>query len=370
MKKIAMYGPGHGHNIERWLSFFNKRDDVMLTFIYYGEGVDFEIKYRNINFIKIDSTISLCLSLRKVPFELFIIHGAYSPYQSMLLSLFIRKKTMLLVAWGNGILNCYKNNNVKKKLITNAIFRLADRIAAPDQLMRDIIRFYPNAENKKYNFLWGIAKEYHCESEIKESLHQFTSDFLTGIKGKYFIFWPRSILRLSRYDIAIDALAKIKEQRPDIIKSLKLIIWTGNTIDNSYLKELEDSIERLGLISNVEIVIHPFLPDTDVKKIWQRANLSINLIENDGFSTQLGEAFITETPLIVNKIEAYSLVKERYKLPIEFTSLDSTSVASAIEKEYDNSDVKSEELIKLKSFTQEELNNDINFYSLLRDYID
>lgn len=368
MKKIAMYGPGHGHNIEKWLSFFNHRSDVELTFIYYGDGTSFEQKYRHVNFIKIRSTISLCWSLRQQVFDLFIVHGAYSPYQSMLLSLLIRKRKMLLVAWGNGILNCFKGNNFKKKLLTTTIFKLADRIAAPDQLMRDIISFHPNAEHKKYNFLWGIAKEYHGDN--KEPLHQFTSDFLKTIKNKYFVFWPRSILRLSRYDIAIEALAEIKVKRPDIIKQMKLIIWTGNTIDNDYLKELEDQIEQFDLSDNVSIIVHPFLPDTDVKEIWQQANLSINLIENDGFSTQLGEAFITETPLIVNEIEAYSLVKKRYDLPLQFTPLNATDVACAIERKFDNAEAESNDLISLKRFTQTTLNNDINFDSLLRECLD
>ena len=365
MKKIAMYGPGNGHNIEKWLSFFNERDDIQLTFIYYGDGVDFKKKYNRVDFVKIESTISLCFSLKKVLFDLFIIQGAYSPYQSALLSLFIRRKKMLMVAWGNGILNCFKQKNKIRRLLTTIIFKLADTIAAPDQLMRDIVKYYPNAEHKKYNFLWGIAKEYYCETT--RISHQFTSDFLKGIEGKYFVFWPRSILRLSRYDIGIDALAKLKINRPDIIEHLKLIIWTGNTIDNDYYKELESQIKRHDLGSAVEIVIHPFLSDSDIKSIWKQANLSINLIENDGFSTQLGEAFITDTPLIVNDIEAYSLVKKRFDLPLNFTKLDASSVADAIESEYDNSNSLGPEL---KRFAQQELNNDINFYRLLREYID
>jgi glycosyltransferase involved in cell wall biosynthesis len=368
MKKIAMYGPGHGHNIEKWLSFFNNREDVQLTFIYYGEASTFEAKYRNIYFIRIKSILSVCFSLRKENFNLLIIQGAYSIYQSLFLSFLIKNEKFLLVPWGNGILNCFTKNIFRKKLATTALFKFADQIAAPDQLMRDIVTYYPEGELKKYNLLWGIAIEYHYDVQVP--LQRFTSEFLNNLDDNYVIFWPRSILRLSRYDIGIDALSILKTKRPDIIERIKFIIWTGNTIDHNYLEELEYKIKDLGLVKVVDIVIHPFLPDTDIKKVWQRADLSINLIENDGFSTQLGESFITGTPLIVNDIEAYSLVKKRFNLPLKFTALDANSVANEIEAAYENKSAESTNLHYLKVFSETELNNDDNFYKLLRDYID
>ncbi len=366
MKKIAMYGPGHGHNIEKWLSFFNPREDIELTFIYYGDASVFEDKYCKVKFVKIKSTMSLCFGLRKEWFDLFIVQGAYSLLQSLLLTLLIRKDKMLLVAWGNGILGCFKDKNNKKIIATKALFKMADRIAAPDQLMRDIITYYPKGESKKYDFLWGISIEYHYLK--KDKPQKFTTDFIGDLGDKYFIFWPRSILRLSRYDVGIEALAKLSETRPDIIEKIKFVIWTGNTIDKNYLKELECKIDNLGLNKVVDIIIHPFLPDSDIKKIWERADLSVNLIENDGFSTQLGEAFITETPLLVNEIEAYSLVKKRFNLPLKFTPLDVISVAEDIERFYENRYYLKSELDKLRVFSEQNLNYNINFHKLLKDY--
>ena len=368
MNKIAMYGPGNGHNIEKWLSFFNKQKNVKLTFIYYGDVSIFQNKYTCVNFVRIKSAANLCVSLRKENFSLLIIQGAYSIFQSVFLSLFIRKDKIILVAWGNGILNCFRKNYFVKKLATKSLFKLADRIAAPDQLMRDIIHYHPKCQGKKYDFLWGIAKEYHFKSN--QGLTTFTTDFLADLGNKYIIFWPRSILRLSRFDIGIDAIAELRKKRPDIVEKIKFIIWTGNAVDEDYLLEIERKINSLGLNKVIEIIIHPYLPDSDIKQIWERVDLSINLIENDGFSTQIGEAFITSTPLIVNEIEAYSMVKQRYNLPLKFTLLNTKSVADNIEKSYEKDFYDKNELDILKLFSENELDNDINFYKLLSHYLD
>ena len=367
MIKIAMYGPGHGHNIEKWLLFLSHRDEIDLTFIHYGDASIFQRKYNKVNFVRTDSVISTCLFLRKERFDLFIVQGAYSPYQSLCLSLFIKKNKMLLIPWGNGILHCFKQQNQLRKISTKILFKLADRIAAPDQLIRDIVKVYPNGENKKYEFLWGIANEYHSEKTYAPTA--FTVDFLEKVGDKFFVFWPRSILRVSRYDIALDALSILNANRPDITSNMTFIIWTGNTIDDDYLKELEYKITEFRLKEVVKIVVHPFLPDSDIKEIWNRADLSLNLIDNDGFSTQLGEAFITSTPLIVNDIEAYTLVKERFNLPLEFTQLDPSLVAKALEESYENRLYQKNELGKLSTFAALELNHDTNFDKLLSDYL-
>lgn len=364
MKKIVMYGPGTGHNIDRWLAYFNKSEFYTVTFIYYGNGEDFENKYPNIVFKKIASVFRTIYELKCYKYDVFIAHGAYSIYQTLILSTFIRYDKLMLVIWGNSILNCFNGQYTSKRLATYKLLMDSDYIVAPDELLEKTASYYPKTRLKKIEFLWGLTEEYFLE-ESRE-VQAFTKEFLSSLGSKFFIYWPRSILRLSRFDIGIDAIEKLRESNPEIVDNIRMIIWTGNSIDEKYLNELESKIKNTKLDKVISIVVHPFLPDYDIKQIWERADLSMNLIENDGFSTQLGESFSTKTPLIVNELNAYRLVKSRFDIPIEFTPINAVSVSRKIKNIYLSGTDNIERLKLLKYFSDNNLKFEENLSDLLR----
>jgi len=201
---IVMYGPGHGHNIEKWLKVFNEQEIYSMAFLYYGDISMFEKMYTNIIFIRISSLVLQIPTLLKVKCDLFILHGAYSIRQTIVLMHLIKAQKTVFIPWGNGILLNYDQLPFLNKLLTYLVFRKVDVVSSSPQIIDSAIKKFPHIKDKAHQMLWGINTVYFENHNC--DITQYTKDVVESFKDSYVIFWPRSIFRISKFNIAIDAL--------------------------------------------------------------------------------------------------------------------------------------------------------------------
>lgn len=355
-----MNGPGYGYNIEKWLCFFNDNyDKYSLTFLSETE-YQFKI-FKNIKVIKFRNNLfkflySLYAKIGS-KYDIFFLHGAYNILISIYYIYMFRYKVIIFCPWGYRVIN--KAINGKYRYGYRMIISKSSLILGNHHMNELIMNKYPIYKTKIKDFYWGMDNKWFDDD--KEKITKYTSNLLDSVNiNDIFIFYPRSILRLHRYDLLIEAFNEIKKQKPEIIKNVIIMIWCGVIIDDKYKVELEELIREYKLNKYFVIKIHPYVNITDLKAIWKRCNFSVNIIDNDGFSNQISEAFYMKKPIIMSKIPAYTIIDNLYGLKLDYVENNVESIKNQLIKfiqNYKNYDDKI--LEKRKYFVM----NNMNFYN-------
>lgn len=332
MKKIRilMNGPGYGHNMHLWIKYFGQNNNKYdVTFISESE-YKFE-KYNNIKILlyrnKYDLFKILIFALFSRKYTIFFLHDASSVKSSILYLLFFHFNKSCLMVWGYEVINTLiYSKNKKAKFLYKLLFYIVDNICVSYSIKCLIVDNFKKIEKKMRVYYWGIEKEFIEDS--KKEISTFTKIYLENIHDDdIFVFWPRSIIKISRFDLLIEALNKIKTSQINTIKNVKIIIWHGNVIDSNYKNYLLGMIKKYDLNNFIKIAEHPYLPLSDIKALWKRCDFSINIIENDNFSTQLSEAFLTKKPILLSKIPAYTIIDKKFNLSLDFVNIEIDEIA-------------------------------------------
>ncbi|MFB6320382.1 glycosyltransferase [Saccharicrinis sp. FJH54] len=220
----------------------------------------------------------------------------------------------------------------------------------------------PMFNDKLLLFFWGLDFDILNK---KASLTEFTKTFLNSIKeSDIFIFYPRSIIRITRFDLLIEAMNIIKYDLP---KNTRIIIWHGNVTDSEYEHELKAKVNSYGLDTYIRFIKHPYLPDRDIYEIWKRTDFSINIIESDGLSSQFMEALIFEKPILLSGISTYTPFNDSYNLKLDFVENNVNDVVKGLKYMFScYGEYNREILTKRREFALKHFNFEENVNILLR----
>jgi hypothetical protein len=365
--KVLMNGPGRGHNIEKWINFFNENSDKYhLTFMSESEftfNIQNTHKVTNL-YTRSKKIINLLKSVFHPKYDLFVLHHGYSLKNAIAFHKIFRFDKSIFIPWGYKVVHKAIQEQ-GKKWGYECLIEKSDLITGNHHMNKLLANKYPQLDSRLYPFYWGLDEEWFTTSDKPDA--EFTKKFLASITDNdIFIFYPRSILRLHRYDLIIEAIKQIKDVDADLVKKVKLVIWTGNANDKDYEKELKDLINKYNLSEQIIIQNHPYVGISDLKAIWSRCDFTLNILETDGFSTQISEAFLFKKPMIISNIPAYSAVNAQHGLKMDFVDNNVEDIKSILitflhnYMSFDN-----EILEKRKSFVIEHMNFNRNVERLL-----
>lgn len=372
MKKILMAGTGTGHNIQKWFHFFDLCPEGYHLF-FLADPMPEHIENKNIRFVDFSRKaflhVSLLFPMLSVilfaRYDALVLQGAYDWKRSFLLMLLVHAKRKIIVPWGMKLIEMAKQARGMKKWIYRFIFHRTSNISVTYSTREGLRSYDPSLERRFFLMLWGADWK---QIDTENPPTPFCQDLLNTLQADdIMIFYPRSIIPLSRFDLLIRALAELRGKIPDVVEHVRLIIWHGNVTDSKWENTLRQLVNELQMEKNIRFVEHPFLPQSDIGHLWKRCDFSVNLIENDGFSSQLMEAFYFRKPLLLSDIPAYSLLKEATGLPLNLVALDDfTGICQKLRNLLEHVNQESDkDLTLLHDYAATELNQDQQFSRLL-----
>lgn len=356
-----MFGPGHGHNIKKWIDYFDNKPEYELFFLAntpfaFDQGKHTQVinKKNNLNLIK------LLPLLRKHRYDLLLIHGGFNWRVLSVLLFLLRYKKSIFIPWGLKITEMAAAKNIGG-IVYRWCFQKMDTITSTYSIQKAIEERLPQFKHKLQFFLWGLDMKI-ISKDVKAT--KFTQNFLATFKADdLFIFYPRSIIPVTRFDLVIEAMGQIKDSIPS---QTKMVIWHGNETDLRYEAELKSRIKKHELDDVIEFVKHPYLPDNDIYTIWKRANFTVNIINTDGLSSQFMEALIFEKPILLSRISTYTPFDEEYSLALDFADNNVTDVASGLKEMFLNYGTYNKEILaKRKEIALKHFNFEANVTLLL-----
>ncbi|GEM_PF-1371306 len=312
--------PGGGHNIVKWFDYFDKNcDKYELTALCRSK---YTFNHKNIRIVDAGNPVKLLISLFKLRshrYDIFIRQGisqSTSLKYILLERILIKANKYFLLFWGNNFL--LERLNRKRNEFQKQVINYFNGVIGTESIFSNFNYLHSEYKGKQIIHHWGFSYDFfQCSDE--KNITDFTRNFLSTIsKNDIFIFYPRSIIPLQRYDLIIEAINDIKSEKLEIIEKVKLVIWNGNVYDKNYKSTLIDKINAYGLQDNIIIQEHPYLPENDVKVIWKKASFTMVISDHDGFSTQIGEAFYFEKPVFTSMIMPYTILndKNNWELPM------------------------------------------------------
>lgn len=364
-RKILMFGPGNGHNIKKWFDYFDNKDTYETTFLSNSK-LNFKTKtIKTIEKKNILHLIKLVPEIRKTEYDLLIVHGGFNWRVLTIMMFLFRYKKSIFIPWGIKITELASRKNISGFLYRKC-FTKFNIITSTYSIEKSVNEKLPQFSKKLEMFLWGL------DNNIVNSntpLTNFTINFLNSLSNdEIFVFYPRSIIPISRFDLLIESISQLKNSLP---AKVKIVIWHGNQTDFAYKKELEKKIETYNLNDIIKLIEHPYLPDTDIYAIWKRADFSVNIIESDGLSSQIMEAFIFEKPILLSRISTYIPLDEKYGLELDFTNNNVDDIKNKLTNLFDKYEGYSKEiLLKRKLFALKHFNFEENMNNLLTKTFD
>lgn len=304
-----MYGPAYGHNIETFIEYFQHHKKYKVDFVYTGND-DFakDEKYAALNFIKITLyphlVIQLIYLIRKKP-DLIWVHAS-NIYHLLFLNLFRSKKTILNInIWSEKVPRLAAGNSFKGKL-WKYILGKADYVQCnwygTKKLVNQIV------DSEVVVFPWGLHQDYF-EDEEKE-ISKIAQDFVNDLpKDKVKFFYPKSITFASDHIAVVDAANDLVQKG---IKNFIVYFWMGNVLDKKMELELRAKIKSLNLDDFIKIEQHDYISYSDIKFIWSKMDIGMQIAIFDQFSTSVIEPMLMKKELIITKIEPYIKLIELY----------------------------------------------------------
>jgi glycosyltransferase involved in cell wall biosynthesis len=332
-----MVGPGHGHNIEPWLDFFQKRQGrYRLSFLSSDFRFDKE-RFSNIDIIDTTSVRIKDLSFlkfRRNIYDILYIHGAYSWKTALRYCLFINYKKCVLNFWGEAVIrNAKKAERIRDRIGYRLLLSMVDYFFCNWHGTYDLFtRYFPKLKKKTHITPWGLQKDWFIKNRPEPC--QFVRQFLSSINDDdTFVFWPKSILKPVRYDLLIQAVAILKSSEiKDKIQNLKIVIWIGNAKEDELLNYYREMIDNLGVKENICFVDHPYVPFSDIYYLWQRSDFAINFVDNDQLSTTVVEPMLCGKDILLSDITAYQCLNKLWDLKIKLVENTPEAIAEGLKK--------------------------------------
>jgi hypothetical protein len=348
--KLLMTGPGHGINILKSLDYLNNDNAFetwFLTRFFAFNKADFPnikvIEYHHPN--KYFRLIKLFLRLFALPkFSLLFMQDNMG-YDFFMIKWFLRYKKLVFNIWSEYVIYNFNKNGLSG-IISRVHLNSADsiiclwygtynKLIASDNKFEKIARVFP----------MGLMDSFFKDEPVKS---EFMKDFLKKITNdKFVLLNVRSISEYNEIEILLDAILLIKGNNPLLFNQLLLIFWHGNNVDNFKLNYINDFIQNNHLEDMVWCVLHPFVPDSDIKNLIKRSNVVVNLVKHDQLSTSIYESMYLEKDLLCSDIEAYRILNEKYHTNLDLIENNPIIVADEIAR-FHSTDKSDKDYLALK----------------------
>ena len=368
-KSILMHGPCFGHNVKFFLDFFNKKSHYKLTYLFVGRQEYNNKTHPNVRFIRISLTplsILKFISIILRKWDLLWIHGGYSLKLLGLLVLMKNPGTkVVLNIWGNYVPKILIKNSVNS-ILYRLIFQMIDFIQCNWYGTYLVLKSIKAGLNLEVN-PWGLDNIYFRKKDNDE-ISEFTSKFVSNLPKEAFkIFYPKSIIPLTRHDLLINAAKILVDKK---INNFIIYIWVGNMVKEGYFQKYRQMIKEYELEDFVKIVKHPFLPFFDLKKIWQEMDCGYHVIENDQLSTAFIEPMLFKKELIASNILAYRIFNRKFNIDLKLIDLKPEIIANSLESLIKGERTSKDELLKRKQIILDNFVFDDNLLHGLRHYLE
>lgn len=361
-----MYGPAYGHNIETFIEYFQHHKKYKVDFVYTGDD-DFAVdkKYSAINFIKIalypHLVIQLIFLIRKKP-DLMWVHAS-NIYHLLFLNFFRSKKTILNInIWSEKIPRLAAGNSFKGKL-WKYILGKCDYVQCnwygTKKLVNNIV------DTEVVVFPWGLHKDYFEDNNKKISkIAQNFVDELPEDKVKF--FYPKSITFASDHIAVVDAAYDLVQKG---VTNFIVFFWMGNVLDKKMEAALRAKIKQLSLENYIKIEQHDYISYSDIKFVWSKMDVGMQIAIFDQFSTSVIEPMLMKKELIITKIDPYiKLIELHPDITLNMIERSSQNISKEM-KSYISGERSTGEVLNSRAkMVKEEFNFNVNLEKMLVFY--
>lgn len=331
-----MVGPGHGANIEMIIksltiinSFqitlfaneykFNKNQYPLLSVITYG--------HTN-KFVKRFTMIKKMINMQK--YDILFILGGTNLYETIPAIFLFKYNFLIFDIWSESIPKILGN---KSKYFKRYFYRLVMNkcniiICSWEGTYNKLIKNYPKVKEKTYILRDGIGDSITQEQPIKT---EYAQKYLNSLpKDKIIFLNQRSISEYNTLELQVKALKYIVENYPFIGDDILFIIWQGNNFDKSLYNRITKYIKDNSLENIIKIILHPYLPASDIAHIIKSADVIVNLVYHDQLSNSIIETMYFQKQGLLSDIEPYRILNEKYDTKFNLTKLNSKNIAEEI----------------------------------------
>ena len=340
-----MIGPGKGHNVKRFLDYFENDETNKLSYFFFNFGNHYSLKkFTNIDAFSYKQLHRLFKILRNKSLNIIWVHN-WCPWPIILLVILLKHRETVLNynIWSEHIPKISRINSLRgffyKYFMTKCDYLQCHWYST--------FRYFEDSKDVNPILIpWGIEKEYF---ESKDSnISEFSKRFINSIdSSKYNFFIPKSINNHNRHDLVIEAVSILIQSG---IKNFVVYIWLGNHVNKVLLNQYTERILELNISKYIVIIEHPFLSITDIKKIWESMDCCLQLLNNDQLSTSILEAMIFNKEIIASDIFAYRMLNYKTNLCFELVANDIQSVAVQMKKKILGSKTKKNILDRRREF--------------------
>ncbi len=345
-KRMLMFGPGYGHNVEAKLRTLNETTLFDVVFIAYQFDEVFRTKYPNITYIP-----SLFIIDKKQPWKTLKSFwwlykqvrctGHYDVVYSLgmswimgaLIFFFAKKETRRAYEmWSIHIIESAKERKGLAGRLDAYMLKRADYVCQYWWGIRErFVKTFPEYEQKFVMYPLSYPDIFFSgEKHIAES--EFVKSFLAKIPHNQIVcFWPRSFIPSNNHPLLLESLGIIKRRNAKLLDNFKLYLWGGNVEDESRIQLIKGTIAKNNLQDNVEIVEHPFVPQNDIFAIEERSDFFVQIANDDILSTFIMEILCSGKPFVLSNLKTFRFLNEKYKLNVELTDNDESLISDKIE---------------------------------------
>jgi len=331
-----MLGPGHGANIETIIESLYVTNNFRLSLFTDIYKFDKE-RYPKLNVITYNHSIKLIKRFRMLvnmvrvkKHNILMILGGTNLYETIPAIFLFRYNFLIFNIWGEHIPQMIGNKykNIPRYLFRAVLKKSNCIICSWHGTYNTICRNYPQIKDKIFILGWGIGEEIKKENDIQ---FNFTKQFIDTLPhDKMLLLNQRSISDYNALDLQVQAIKQIADHHPEIAQRILFIIWQGNNFDKIIYNRLTKFIQDNSLGSIIKIVLHPYLPESDVAYIIKRMDIIVNLVYHDQLSKSIIETMYFQKQGLLSDIEPYRIFNDKYQTQFNLVKLNINSIAEEI----------------------------------------
>lgn len=322
---VLMTGPGKGHNVHRFLEWFNSHSEEYNFFYHRYNGADhYDLKeFSHVHFISTFDFFKFVLAVRKA--DIIWVHN-WTPWPFLAVIKAFRKKKSVLNFnfWSEKLPRDILAGTNSKSSFYRKFFASCDVLQTSWFSVKNLVDQFEHANSRLMR--WGFEEEYFQpinEAQLSDFTTQFVGD-LPADKFKFFV--PKSIGFPNRHDLMVEAAAKlVAGGTPNFV----IYFWKGNRVESDVEVKILDQIKALGVEEQVKLVSHPYLSNSDVAFIWQHMDCGLQLCDQDQLTSAFTEPQLFLKPVIASSIPSYTIYNEFYEVNIPL--VDNQNVETVVD---------------------------------------
>ncbi len=355
-----MFGPAKGHNVKRFLNYFQDSSEHQLSYFYFTKPEHYDLgAFDRIRWIPYYRPFLLIRALRQ-PFDLLWVHN-WTPLPVLLMILFFRRKDVPINfnVWSEPVPLMALSNSLKGRFY-RFFFRRCRTVQCTWFSTYDHVRRIPKV--RPVLLRWGMEEGWFQEDD-RAPYEEESRSFLNGLPAdKMRFFFPKSLGSHNRHDLIIEASALLRKEG---YENFIVYFWLGNHNPPGTLRGYRERVAAYDLEGTIQFVEHSFLPLQDIKAIWKAMDVGLQILDKDQFSTSIQEAMLLKKELIASDIPSYRKFQEHFDLDLDLIPNRVDELASRMKTLLHGKQTSEKELEKRKAVLEKEYRFEKNMERML-----